>query len=149
MVRESGQLLSTAIREKTVYPPEGLYESFNPNHPCAVWVRSAPARFAWLMQHMDALLKRSRPEVHLRAREVLQVTSTWFKANYFKFPRDGLLPFNNSAANKSLGVDFTRVDNTVLAYRTYLNYRWAHDEVTPTWKTGQKPDWFRDLGRKN
>jgi len=145
MVRESGQLLSTAIREKTVEPPEGLYESFNPGHPCAVWCRSSPARFHWLMQHMHSLLQRSKPDTHVRAREVLQAANSWFRVNSHRFPKDGLLPFNNSAANKEFKVDFTSVQNPVMAYRTYLNFRWARDARPPTWKTGQQPDWFRNL----
>lgn len=44
-----------------------------------------------------------------------------------------MTPFENCARNKSLGIDFTGMVDTVEAYQKYLKVRWDNDTRTPTW----------------
>jgi len=57
MVVESAQLLSTAHRVLTESCPEFLYKATHKNHPCGIWVRTAPANYIWLATHALALCK--------------------------------------------------------------------------------------------
>ena len=151
MIRESGQLLSTAIREKTSWPPDALYKSFNPNHPAAVWCRSSPARFVWTATHMRVLLRRAGKDKHERAREVHAAVIEWYSKNSHRFPKQGLQPFANCTrreikreGKKDLVIDYTYLTDAHQAYRSYLNARWQFDAVAPTWKTGRCPDWYHN-----
>jgi hypothetical protein len=140
MILESCQLLSTAIN---VIDPDHnlkLYKNFNPNHPCGVWTRATRQNFNWLLAHTLYLLSlRGKPE-H-KSYVTYHKVNEWFAGNFWKLPSDGVLTFQNSAANESVGINYKNVKDVHLAYRLYLNHRWKEDKKPPTWKTGVKPNW--------
>jgi len=60
MILESAQMLSTAHRvvDGDSYADRtGLYKMAHKNHPSTIWVRSSPDHYAWLFNHMIALMK--------------------------------------------------------------------------------------------
>ena len=144
MVVESLQLLSTTVNELEGGHYEGVYKSFNPNHPCRLWVGQAKGNFVWLLTYTLRLLStRVPPQNHEKAKAVLVKLYKWYGENHGKLPNLELQPFVNCAANSEKGVSFKDEPDTVLAYQKYLNARWAGDKRPPTWKTGLKPDWYQ------
>jgi len=140
MILESCQLLSTAIN--TVHDNHGLktYKNFNPNHPCGLWVRESKQHFWWLLLHLKNLLElRGRPEHKCYTN--YNLCNNWFEEFHWKLPNNGMLGFQNSAANEGAGISYKNVKDVHLAYRLYLNHRWKEDKKPPTWNTGLKPDW--------
>lgn len=143
MVVESLQLLSTTVNELEGGHYEGIYKNFNPNHPCRLWVGQSKGNFAWLLWYTIGLLATRVPIAnHIKAKTVLGNLCKWYQEKGDKLPDLGLQPFVNCAANSEKGVSFKDEPDTVLAYRKYLNVRWAGDKRPPTWRTGLKPDWY-------
>ena len=60
MILESAQMLSTAHRvlDGDSYADlVGMYKMAHKNHPSTIWVRSCYQHYAWLYQHMKALMQ--------------------------------------------------------------------------------------------
>ena len=146
MVVESLQLLSTTINVIEGKQYDGVYASFNPNHPCRLWVGQSQANFFWLLRYTLGLVgNRCKPEVHLRARGVLAATYHWYRDNKHTLPGDigDKINFVNCAGNESKGISFKDDPHTIAAYRKYLCARWPTDTRPPTWNTGVKPYWYQ------
>jgi hypothetical protein len=125
MVLESCQLLSTAAAALGVWR-EGFARPTHASHPCVVWVMCGRENFDWLWDHVWELdLERRRRFGSVNVHKTLdachqasiQATRLWLPA--------GGTPHVNCARNRVLGVDFTHVADTHLAYRLYLKARWS------------------------
>lgn len=136
MVLETTQMLCTAINElhgKQLTP----YKSTHKNHPCNVWVRKSYRNWCWLLRHGFALSEEYTKR-YGKTHKCLQVLS-FLKQNAFLLRRlfkekQVLTPFNNSARNKALGIDYTVEFNVFTAYQKYLNDRWDNDKLEPKWQ---------------
>lgn len=138
MILESCQLMAGAIRVHLgkEHPDDlpGLYRISHRNHPCAVWIRQSGDNWLWVRQHTDALLGLY---TDLRKRRHGCVDQLELIDRYWSVIPDGpLLPFQNSARNEKLGLDFTHLP-VHQGYREYLAARWTTDKKPPTW-TGRK-----------
>lgn len=128
MVLESAQLLSTSL---TLSGTDGPYKVTHKNHPCAVWARATRGNYWWLFQHFCALLNEY--QVRFGKTHKCQSLVGEFRTKVSYIPAGPLQPFANCAGNKSLGIDYTMVEDTTLAYKLYLNDRWDTDKVEPKW----------------
>lgn len=124
MQLESCQMLSTAAFVLGKWDPQ-FTKPTHANHPCAVWVREGRTNFEWLVEHlleMDRERKKrwgDRP-THVTLDRCLKAGITRVQKSV---PR-GSTPHVNCARNIGLGIDFTHVEDTHLAYRLYLKKRW-------------------------
>jgi hypothetical protein len=139
MILESCQMLSTAVHQVDPNHTLKLYKSFNPNHPCCLWVKESKQNFYWLLLHTKALLARSK--VNHKSNLTYETCFDWFKLCHYKLEDNPQLIFKNCAANDGAGINYKNVKDVHLAYRLYLNHRWKEDKKPPTWTTGVKPDW--------
>lgn len=125
MTLESCQMLSMVAAHVGLWQP-GYCRPTHHQHPCVIWVAESRDNWDWLWDHVWALdLERrrrwSRTAVHktlaaCHARH-LQQTRKWL-------PALGSTPHPNCARNKLLGIDYTHIPDTHLAYRLYLSARW-------------------------
>lgn len=144
MIIEAAQMLCAAHRViGTTLPNEALYKLTHENHPCNVWLRESAANYKWLLMHYHALngeyWKRfEKPHAclmkFLKTINVLPEYDCKTATITTKFP--------NCAKNKSLGIDYTDINNVPLAYRRYLTERWDTAKVKPKWygKEDNRPD---------
>lgn len=154
MLTESVQMLSTAtyIMNRPRWdelqswnedaPHDGGKYVFKPthaNHPCNVWVRASMDNFLWLHRYaaiLHILFQEKSQKKHRSA-----FCLSWIEGTALKLPYIGRTPFCNAARNSDLGFDFAHITPTTEAYRLYLNARWPHDKLAPTWKERKRPDW--------
>lgn len=140
MCLETAQLISTAATSffafADIFDAPLLKPAFQ-NHPCSVWARSSLVNFKWLSRHGEALCDTYRM-VYDKEHKCAPLFQ------YFKWPTDTPQPesFANCAANASVGVSFKEVADTHLAYRMYLNARWAGDKRPTTWKMRDTPPFY-------
>lgn len=153
MLMEANQMLSLAIKLST--PSRGLPKLIcmtteigpgkvceglaHRNHPVSVWVRSSRGNFSWVVQHARALAEEfvlRFGKSHASAERTDYITR--FASN---LPDGDLLPFQNSARNASLGIDYSWIDPVTEAYRQYLSARWPGDTYAPKWTNRGRPEW--------
>jgi hypothetical protein len=124
MILESAQILCTALR-LAGYKNKLPCRPTHTNHPCCVWARQTQGNFEWLARHYRALyLEYFR---RYRRRHVYAISFPHYLVllkGKGKFPQKPLTPFQNSARNLGLDLDFTSISSTTLAYRKYLKARW-------------------------
>ena len=141
MILESCQLVSTALATVNCRPAN-FPKPTHAHHPCALWTSEGRDNFLWIFEHacyMDA--ERQRRFMHNNAHKTLQVLmhdKVWRRAK--RLPHGDTL-FANCARNLSVGVDFSHVPNTVLAYRLYLNARWKLSP--PRFTNTDPPFWYK------
>lgn len=131
MCLETAQILCTVANER-----EGKqaapYKSTHKGHPCVKWAMNY-TNAKWLWQHGHALCDEfyKRYGKEHKCREVINLFGDKMAWDYnLKYsPRE----FQNCAANKSLGIDYTSEPNTFKAYQMYLADRWETDKKIPTW----------------
>lgn len=73
MIKESAQLLSTAIHVASAGSIPTYYKPTHANHPCGIWARESLANWNWLHSLMIALddeyrFRFDKPESHLSVR---------------------------------------------------------------------------------
>ena len=140
-VKESGQILSTALRKRG-FQIEGLYKEAYPNHPCTAWATRTLGNLEWTRRYFIAC---GREYVH-RFSKRHKSTQTLDNIYGLLIPGGAdSMPrrpehFCNAAANKERGFDFTHLP-TFEAYKAYLNARWAADDKQPTWTKRNAPEW--------
>lgn len=161
MILESAQMLCTALyihnkdkfwlAEYSVYPRKvhkrtgkiitktayyfqrtRLHAPTHPNHPSNIWVRETRANYEWLYAHFKALAEEYHKRRKHWHKSFLELDVVLSKASQY-IPQGELTPFANCAANDKFNVNFKDVDDTTLAYRMYLNYRWDLDAIEPVW----------------
>ena len=152
MLRESVQMMSTAVHLLDPDFADGLYRPTHQNHPVTVWTRTRGSNFRWLLDHATALRVRVG-EAH-KSGLLLPALEAWFSRRYLRFPETEVAwhnhsPFVNAARNLERGVDFTYVADVHEAYRQYLEHRWFEtDRRLPTWSHGRLPPWITNAHKK-
>lgn len=146
MLMEATQMLSLALKMNW---PDDSYESLvHPggltsglaykNHPVSIWVRSTRANYRWTFEHAFFLYLEFRwrfDKDHASGRRLP------FLSAYEDFlPAGNLLPFQNSARNQGLGIDFTFLD-VPYSYQEYLKERWRTDKRAVTFSGRNEPEW--------
>lgn len=140
IILECAQMLSTAINCLQPNHNLDIYDSFNPKHPCCVWVRSSWANYKWTLDYMKALYnQRGKPH---SSYDYIHLFEKFLKRRR-KFPETYPTPFANCAANDDVGVSFKHIPDTCLAYRKYISARWELDTINVTWNHGEKPWWYK------
>jgi Pyrimidine dimer DNA glycosylase len=134
MVLETGQLLSVGRAAHGLSSP---YKPTHANHPVAIWVRANRANLNWTF----ALLKALAAEFEFRFGKEHK---TWLAFRHFgpdHVPEAGArrTPFQNSARNLAIGLDFSDIKPTTKAYRAYLKAKW--DAEAPSWGPRRPPRW--------
>lgn len=137
MILETTQLLSSAVILNG--GNEAPYKLTHKNHPCTKWTANNQSNFKWLIEHGISLCKEYTlryNKIHKCNVIILEMT------NYLKYlPEGNLTPFPNCTTNKEHNISYQHVENTVDAYRFYLNARWKNDKLTPKWTNNTKPEW--------
>jgi hypothetical protein len=153
LLMEANQMLSLAVKLST--PSRGLPKLIcmtneigpgkvcdgfaHKNHPVSIWVRQTRGNFSWTVQHARALASEFE---HRFGKEHGSACRTDFITQFASNLPDGeLQPFQNSAKNGSLGVDFTWMAPVTEAYRQYLLARWLGDTHAPKWTNRGRPEW--------
>lgn len=143
MCLETAQMLSTAAlvlwRYEDIFDAPLLKPAYQ-KHPCTLWAGENTHHFYWLVQHGIALCElytRVYGKIHKNAQLI-----RWFSPCTNR--ADCLPPwrFANCTRNEAAGVDFKHVEDTHLAYRMYLNARWAKDKRSPTWQGRPTPSFL-------
>lgn len=131
-VLETAQLISTTL---------GVgYKPTHQHHPVTKWVGLTKANLLWAYEHFLELGNeysfRFGNRVH-KCNELIPVFLT-----KLTFDTDGtkLTPFQNSARNVTLGLDYSHLPVTQ-AYREYLKHKWVLDGIKARWTNQQKPAW--------
>lgn len=150
LLMEANQMLSLAV--KFHWPdkdgshvfwetPDELTTGWShKNHPVSIWVRASRSNYDWTLIHADALAKEY---VHRFGKEHGSAKRVKYLATCEDcIPAGSLLPFQNSARNAGLGVDFTHLE-IPYSYQEYLIYRWSTDKRAPTWTNRVAPKWSR------
>jgi hypothetical protein len=128
MVLETTQILCTALNH---YGEDVPYKPTHVNHPSNVWARYSRENWLWLWQHGKALSR----EYTNRYGKVHKCDSI-LDDLYLKqdvIPSKTLTKHSNNAKRSDMGVDYTNINDVFLAYRLYLDDRWATDKRPPTW----------------
>jgi hypothetical protein len=125
MILETVQILSTALTIKGYTAP---YRPTHKNHPCVKWVLESEANFNWLHSHGTELYNEFKYRFgrNHKSGEILK------KIDIFE-TKEKITPFVNCARNKTLGIDYSHIENTLEAYKMYLNDRWKKDKIIPKW----------------
>ena len=118
MVLETAQLLSTA---RCLSGHASTYKPTHRNHPCAVWVRTSAANYAWTYRHFRALLA----EYTKRFSKTHACERLLSELRYCKLPEAGFTEPVNCTPHKEL--------STIEAYKITLAEKWANDKLTPRW----------------
>ena len=130
MCLETAQILSSALRLNG-YNGDDVYKLTHKNHPVVIWAAKTRLNYLWLLEHFHALC--SEYNTRYGREHACSLKSLTFLKHAFIIPSGALLPFENCAANKSLGISYKDVYNTIEAYQLYLSERWEHDKREPTW----------------
>lgn len=147
LLMEANQMLSLAVKlhghlhiTQLDEGPGRICSGFaHRNHPVSIWVRRNSANFSWTVAHAKALAAEFE---HRFGKEHASAPRTDWIARFAEHvPLGELLPFQNSARNASLGVDFSWIDPVTEAYRAYLLARWPGDTHAPKWTNRGRPSW--------
>lgn len=124
MTLESCQMLASAAASQSMWV-EGFPKPSHLNHPATKWVRERRDNFEWLLTYTKALdAERKRRWGHDRSHVTLESCIKNKIHLVARALKRGSTPFVNCARNKELGIDYTDIEDTHLAYRLYLADRW-------------------------
>lgn len=137
MILEAAQMLSTAVRFNDPFTKLPVYKAAYVSHPCTKWVRASRENFGWCLKWMDALGKQ-KGGGH-KSLGLLESFLSYY--DHGSFRQEDRTPFANCARNMERGVDFSKVEDTCLAYRLYMVERWKENNIRLTWKWGEEPAW--------
>ena len=136
-ILEAAQMLSTAVRFNDPFTTLPVYKAAYISHPCTKWVRASRENFQWCLDWMEALGKQKGG--NHKSLSLLPHFRTYLEGGAFR--QDKRTPFANCARNLERGVDFSKVEDTCLAYRLYMVERWKETNITLSWRWGEKPEW--------
>lgn len=128
MVLETAQMLCTALNLQGQQTP---YKSTHANHPANIWARETKSNWVWLWDHGIALCSEYTSR-YGKTHKCEKVIKDLFKLKD-SIPEGPITPFANCAANKSIGVNYKHIKDTLIAYQLYLKDRWRTDKRPPTW----------------
>lgn len=135
MILESAQMLCTAIN--LAGNGQSPYKSTHRNHPDTIWVRTSYENYSWLLEHFVALCKEYTNRFH-KVHKCEQYTDLFYShSTEIAYTHKGLTTFPNCTI-------FKEIKETTLAYRNYLNYKWANDKTSKRpakWTNSSKPAW--------
>ena len=150
LLMEQNHMLSLAIKEH--YWIDDWYDFQGPgmlvkgeaykNHPCSIWVRANQANFNWTMCHAFALGEEWTHRfgtIH-GSFERTKFMNKWINTQRDCLPAGEMLPFQNSAKNQGLGIDFTHLP-VPISYREYLKKRWLTDTKPVIFTNREMPRW--------
>lgn len=160
-LKENVQMLCTsAINHYHVPASEVAWRPTHSAHPCTQWLGESPANCGWLLQYSVELEKQRRLAGHKPMQAVIALmahTGQQIHAAYsLRRQADPSLPrmdghqqptaHPNCARRSDMGIDFTHVTPTTLAYRQYLARRWEHQvfSIGVTWRGDMPPQWLFD-----
>ena len=130
MITENAQMLSTALKGSH----ELLMKPTHANHPCTKWIGHSRQNAQWVVDYTVALFdeyKRRRNKTEHKSMRIIDLIN---KNNLLSvLPDAERTPFVNCAKSLNLGIDYSHVENTHLAYILYLQDRWNNDKREPTW----------------
>lgn len=84
MILENVQMLSTTLNQQGL---STTYKSFNPRHPCCLWVSSSSVNFQTLVEHTKYLLEERKTRFknpHHKCEIALKTIESLFQPNLFK-----------------------------------------------------------------
>ncbi|MFV9876106.1 MAG: pyrimidine dimer DNA glycosylase/endonuclease V [Rickettsiales endosymbiont of Dermacentor nuttalli] len=142
MIVESAQLLSTAIFINSNITYNELYKPTHIKHPCTIWSSLNKSNWIWLFQHLESLCV----EYTYRFNNKIHKTSSLLEhlSKYSEdIPIGQMTPFVNCTKSKLLGIDFSDITSTQLAYRKYLQAKWNVDKRKPKWTSRNQPKWYK------
>lgn len=140
MLLETMQILSTALYIRNdaldirkTYP--FLYKPTHKHHPCVKWASANYQNWHWLMRLGYHYMLERQKRFPDRDHKCYKVAQSMLNIPYGKMLpyANEISPFQNSARNAELGIDFSHIDDVCLAYRMYLDARWQTDKVKPVW----------------
>lgn len=110
------------------------------HHPVSLWVMSSRSRWGWTWQYAKSVSR----EYELRYGKSHGAAPRVRYLRQFRdcLPTGPLLPFQNSARNEGLGLDFTHLPVPV-SYQEYLMARWPEDKRAVTFTNRGAPIWSR------
>ena len=139
MILESAQMLCSTHRVldgDEIADSKGMYKMAHKNHPSTIWVRSSPDHYAWLYNHMLALMK--------------EYTFRYGKHHATERLIEPLRPAPSKLALEEW-VEFVdppqcmpeecKDEDTVLAYQKYYI---VEKSGFATWKKRSIPEWWKD-----
>jgi len=117
MILETAQLLSTAIYKTG---GTGPYRLTHASHPCSIWAAESDLNYRWLVTYFISLNK----EYTLRYGRTHKSFSllNQFTEYADKMPKGPLVMVPNCTI-------FKNIDDTLVAYQLYLDYKLGKDEV--------------------
>jgi hypothetical protein len=145
MLMECNQMMSLAIKE---CDPFGDWECgaglltaghAHRNHPVSIWVRENISNFEWCLNHAYALIEEFKLRFDKEHASGLRTPYIASKKNCL--PLGDLLPFQNSARNVGMGVDYSDFPVPV-SYQKYLIDRWENDKLPVRFTTRGPPEWL-------
>ena len=144
LLSEANQMMSLAIKRhvpdwRSLVAPNRLCAGLaHHNHPVAVWVRRTSGNTQWTWRYAEALAheyERRYGKPHGSAQRLDFLSHVMSVV-----PEGPLQPFQNSARNQQLGLDFTHLP-VLRAYRAYLIARWHLDKRAVTFTRRPTPKW--------
>ena len=141
---EAAQMLSTgahsASRDAVVCGPGLACRPTHQGHPVTLWVGATRSNWLWALYHAQALAD----EYYLRygRRHATEDRLPYIASLVDLMPEGPLTPFQNSARNVGVGLDFSHLP-VVEAYRSYIIERWRTDVRAVTFTNRDVPVWWR------
>ena len=142
LLMEACQLLSTGAHSASSSAIEvGVGYACRPSyqgHPVTLWVGATRGNWLWAARHAQGLADEYlfRYGRHHASADRLPYILTLSSC----IPDGPLLPFQNSARNAGLGLDYSSLP-VVEAYRSYIQERWRTDSRAVTFRNRGIPEW--------
>jgi len=108
------------------------------NHPVSIWVRSSRECFEWTLQHAEALAQEW--EYRFEREHASAVRTRYLRRFEDCLESSFLLPFQNSARNLGVGIDFSHL-TVPDSYREYMKARWSTDIRSVIFTKRGPPSW--------
>lgn len=135
MTLESAQIICAALILRGYSAPYKLTHS---RHPVVIWAAESPSNISWLVRWHTALAQTYKS---FSGREHASYTTVGRIFQSLVIENEWPTPHPNCACNKKLGIDYTHIEDTILAYSKYLRHRWSIDKRPPIWSNRKKPHW--------
>lgn len=103
------------------------------NHPSCIWAKGSSGNYAWLLNHMEAMIKELE---YRKGTRHSMIDNLHVFNNSVKFiPNGPVTPFANCTPYKN-------IQDTVQAYKMTMAYKWEHDAKIPVWSKRAQPTWY-------
>lgn len=139
---EATMMLSVPLQSVGEIGAGMLCRPSHQHHPVTLWVGATRANWRWTLQYAQAV----RHEWFLRYGSI---HAAGLRVCYLATMEDcllagPLLPFQNSARNAGLDLDFSWLPAPE-SYREYLMERWKTDKRPPSYTNRGWPEWARSV----